>query len=136
MKIWDNKNDYEYPVPVLSEDSAVYGNGPMAVISLGKANEADLLPTEYGLDQNYPNPFNPETTIKYHLPEAGSVQIMVFNSVGQEIRTLVDSEKQAGNYNVKWNGLNDQGVKVASGVYFVRMKAGKVTKNIKMLLMQ
>jgi len=137
VKIWDSSNNYEYPVPVISgPEGALYGNGPLAVISLGKAAQADLLPQEFGLDQNYPNPFNPETTIKYHLPESGNVKIMVFNSVGQQIKTLVDTQKEAGNFEIKWNGLNDKGAKVSSGVYIVRLKVGSVVKNIKMLLMQ
>ncbi|MBN2416787.1 T9SS type A sorting domain-containing protein [bacterium] len=136
-RVWDAETGHEFPVPVMTEENqAVYGSGAMAVISLGEAEEQDLMPSEFGMDQNYPNPFNPETTIKYRLPESGSIKIVVYNSVGQEIRTLVDGVKEAGHYAVTWDGMNDQGVKVASGVYVVRLKAGSYSKNIKMLFMQ
>ena len=76
------------------------------------------VPKEFDLKNNYPNPFNPVTTIKYELPEASLVTLKVYNKLGQMVRTLVDEEKPAGYYSVQWDGENDYGVKVSSGIYF------------------
>ena len=82
-----------------------------------------LLPATYGLSQNYPNPFNSETIIKYQLPEASKVEISIYNILGQRVRTLVFTHKEAGYYHVKWNGKNNSGETVASGIYVVKMEA-------------
>jgi hypothetical protein len=76
------------------------------------------LPTEFQLQQNYPNPFNPSTTISYALPNAGHVTLRIFNTLGQEIATLVDEQKQPGAYEAVWNAEG-----VPNGVYFYRMQA-------------
>lgn len=80
---------------------------------------------EDALFQSYPNPFNPETTIVYQLPEAGHVSLKIYSILGQEIRTLVDDEKQAGYHRVIWDGRNDVGLRVESGMYFVRIESGQ-----------
>jgi hypothetical protein len=77
------------------------------------------LPTKYELAQNYPNPFNGETTIKFALPKNTDVSIMVYNTLGQKVKTLIDNKTMdAGYYHLKWNGTNDNNIMVASGVYF------------------
>jgi len=78
---------------------------------------------EFGLDQNRPNPFNPVTTISYALPNAADVKIEVFNAAGRLVRTLVDERQDAGQKNAVWDGTNDVGQKVASGVYMYRLEA-------------
>jgi flagellar hook assembly protein FlgD len=70
------------------------------------------------LKQNYPNPFNPETTIDYRIPQNGKVKIVIYNSLGQKIRTLLSGEQMAGSHLVVWDGTNDMGQKVGSGIYF------------------
>jgi len=79
-------------------------------------------PSSYALSQNYPNPFNPETTIRYDLPNAGTVRLSLYNLTGQLVRTLVDREHPAGNYSVLWDGTDNIGRDVASGVYLCRME--------------
>ena len=86
----------------------------------GVEDETEL-PTAFDLDQNYPNPFNPTTTISYSVPEASEVQIGIYNLLGQEIRSLATGEHQAGFYTTMWDGLNQNGVRVESGVYLYRM---------------
>ena len=108
----------------------------MAVIQMGEFQRTESLPTEFGLDQNYPNPFNPETTIRYQLPEAASVRLTIYNTVGQAIRTLVNTDQQAGRYTLDWDGRDDMGVLVGSGIYFLRIKAGSFQKIQKMTLIQ
>ena len=87
------------------------------------------LPTKFALLPNYPNPFNPETTISYQLPPTGQaansqVNLTVYNLNGQIVRRLVKGNQPAGTYSVKWDGTDDRGVPVASGVYFYRLTTG------------
>ncbi|HHE65742.1 MAG TPA: T9SS type A sorting domain-containing protein, partial [Bacteroidetes bacterium] len=77
----------------------------------------------FELSQNYPNPFNPNTTISYSLPEKSSVTIEIFNILGQRVRTLVEQNKDAGVYSVIWNGKNQSGNQVSSGIYLYVMQA-------------
>jgi len=94
------------------------------------------LPQEFSLSQNYPNPFNPTTVIKYALPENQYVSLNVYNLLGQVVTTLVDGQKDAGYYQVLWNGKNCSGQEVASGVYFYRIKAGSFVKVKKLVLLR
>ena len=93
-------------------------------------------PAGYALSQNYPNPFNPETTIRYDLPEGGVVRLFLYNLSGQKIRTLVDVHQMAGSYSVTWDGTDETGRAVASGVYLCRMESGGFSTVRKMLLVQ
>ncbi len=82
-----------------------------------------VIPEGYALG-NYPNPFNPTTTISFRIPEAQSVQLVIYNQLGQYVTTLVDQSLNAGEYQVVWHGLNEKGRPVSSGLYFYRMIAG------------
>jgi hypothetical protein len=88
------------------------------------------------LNGNYPNPFNPETTISYSVKSGSPVAIEIYNTKGQRVRTLVNEAKAAGNYNVKWDGRDSNGLQVSSGVYFYKMTAGKFTSSRKMILLK
>jgi hypothetical protein len=77
----------------------------------------------FSLLQNYPNPFNPETTIRYFVPALAHIQITVYTQFGQTIRTLVNAEKPAGEHRVVWDGRDERGARIASGVYFYRLQA-------------
>ncbi len=94
------------------------------------------VPTEYSLGQCYPNPFNPSTVIEYSLSTRGRVTLVVYNTIGQQIATLVNAEQEAGSYAVRWNGATDRGAKVASGVYFYQLRAGAFVSTKKMMLTQ
>ena len=94
------------------------------------------IPSEFTLGQNYPNPFNPITRLDYLLPRRSDVSIRVYNMLGQEIITLLREEQPYGKYSVSWNGLDNYGKQVASGVYFTELKAGKVRRVTKMLLLK
>lgn len=89
------------------------------------------VPVTYDLRQNYPNPFNPATTISYDLPEAEFVSISVYNSLGQEVASLVNEQKPAGSYNVNFNASG-----LPSGIYIYRINAGRYTKTMKMTLIK
>lgn len=92
--------------------------------------------TEYQLYQNYPNPFNPETMLAYDILEAGRVTLQIFNTVGQEVRTLIDETQSPGAYQVRWDGRNTLGQVLPSGIYFYRLQAGEFVQIRKMTLVQ
>ena len=93
-------------------------------------------PSEYVLYPNYPNPFNPSTQIEYQVPRAGFVRLTVYNLYGQRVQTLVATEQAAGRYIARWDGTSQQGVSVASGVYFYRLESGNYTQSRKMILIK
>jgi len=93
-------------------------------------------PKEFALLQNYPNPFNPSTKIGFGLPKSEHVMITVFNTLGQNVRTLVDEQKGVGNYVVMWDGLNDEGKQAPAGVYLYRLQAGGFSATKQMMLIK
>ena len=91
-----------------------------------EAEQETVLPGTYTLSQNYPNPFNPTTDIRYQIADGRSsihTTLKIYNLLGQEVRTLVDGEREAGYYTVTWNGKDYHGQDVSSGVYFYRLKS-------------
>jgi hypothetical protein len=94
------------------------------------------LPDAFSLVQNYPNPFNPATTIEYKLPSRTQVTIEIFNVLGQKVRTLVNETKAAGSYSTEWDGIDDAGKAVSTGVYLYRYSAGEVVQTKKMMLLK
>jgi hypothetical protein len=105
-------------------------------LNLEVAKDSDSRPQSFSLSQNYPNPFNPETEISYALPNACPVKLFVYNLLGQRVRTLVDEYQAAGHKSVLWDGTDEDGKQVASGVYFYRIEAGEFTDARKMILMK
>ena len=108
-------------------DSKDFGDGDLSK----QAGEVQGLPTTYAVSQNYPNPFNPTTTINFQLPEASKVTLKIYNTLGQEVATLLDTRMQAGYHSVTWNASN-----VPSGLYLYRFTAGSYTKVGRMLLLK
>ncbi len=99
-------------------------------------NGGSAIPTEFALQQNYPNPFNPETKIEYQLPAPGHVRLTIYTILGQEIRRLVDRSLPAAYHEVVWDGRDDAGNSMPSGIYFYRIESGSFTAIKKMLLMK
>ncbi len=87
----------------------------------------NLVPTRFALHPAAPNPFNPTTQIRYELPTEANVRLMVFNSLGQHVRTLVNATQAPGMYRLSWNGRDDQGREAASGSYMLTLRAGGTT---------
>ena len=128
-------------------DELRYVEGPMAGESIDLAfgivcdiwagvDDSDA-PPEFNLRQNIPNPFNPSTAVVYEVPaQGGHVEIVVFDVAGRRVTTLVDDEMTAGVKMVTWDGTTEEGERLASGIYFCRMKASGVEDEIKMLLMK
>ena len=86
-------------------------------------DDKDFVPTEFALSQNYPNPFNPSTSIEFSVPVNSDVTIKIFNLLGEVVTTLVSEEISTGHHSVVWNGNNEVGNQVTSGIYFYEMKA-------------
>jgi hypothetical protein len=84
----------------------------------------------------YPNPFNPETTIEYNLKSNALVAIQIYDVQGKRVRSLGGDYRQAGTYTIKWDGLNESGTQVPSGIYFVRLSAGNETLNHRIVMMK
>jgi hypothetical protein len=89
------------------------------------------VPSYYSLSQNYPNPFNPSTTIKYGIPESGSVMIKIYNILGMEVLTLVNERKDAGVHSASFNAAG-----LSSGVYFYKIQSGDFSDIKKMVLIK
>jgi hypothetical protein len=84
----------------------------------------ESLPQSFALSQNYPNPFNPETTIRFDLPRSGEIDLAVYNLAGQKVATLALGVREAGAYTLRWDGRDDDGTELASGVYLYRLRGG------------
>ena len=93
-----------------------------------------FLPSTFALHQNYPNPFNPVTTIQYDVPDNGPVTIIIYDLTGRKIKTLVNQISTPGRYSIIWNGTNDFGKSISSGMYFYRMEAPGF-KSVKKLML-
>jgi len=102
----------------------------------GTDNETNEVAFASQLIGNYPNPFNPETRIAFSTKDNGPVSIDIYNIKGQKVRSLLNENREAGTHNVTWNGKDDNGKNVASGVFFYRMKSGKYSSTKKMILMK
>ncbi|MCB0291580.1 MAG: T9SS type A sorting domain-containing protein [Calditrichaeota bacterium] len=92
--------------------------------------------SSFELYQNYPNPFNPATQIRFSLAHRVKVKLEIFNLLGQRVKTLVNAEMAPGQHRLRWDGRNDAGLRVSSGVYFYRLKAGDYVKSRKMILIR
>jgi hypothetical protein len=126
---------YDYHATAVYSDT--YESDPSNVVQVTHTSApTPVVPTVTALDGNYPNPFNPTTDVKFSLSEPGAVRIDVFNIKGEKVRTLVDGEMEAAFHTVTWNGVDDSGRNVGSGVYFYKMRAGKYTSTKKMILMK
>ena len=96
----------------------------------------DIKPSSFSLSQNYPNPFNPTTNFQFTLPKSSHVNIEIFNIVGQKVAILVDGDMKPGVYTADWNGRDESGKTVSSGIYFYRMKADDFSDMKKMVLVK
>ena len=117
-------------------DSAGWILRTASMISPPVSIDEDYLPSEFYLSQNYPNPFNPATSVKYNLPERTNVKLVIYNTLGQPVRTLVNAAQNAGVYEISWDGKNNSWQTVSSGIYMYRLEAGTYVKTRKMMLIR
>ncbi len=122
------------------DDVKIEPNGEVGVLP----TPVKVLPAKYSLAQNYPNPFNPSTLIPYQLPaisgQQSAVSLKIYNILGQEVRSLVDKKQAPGYYSVSWDGRDNYGQEVSSGIYLCRLEVKgdrlKATKTRKMILLR
>jgi len=100
------------------------------------AFETSELPSDCSMAQNYPNPFNPSTTIRYGLPKISDVSLCIYDIFGREVLTIIHESQSAGWYTQQWNGINNSGNAVSTGMYFARLQAGEYSQVIKMVYLQ
>jgi len=114
-----------------------YGTSPYSntisvqTLLVGISDNSNSMPNKYELSQNYPNPFNPSTIIKYSIPEGAFVTLKVYNMVGEEVATLVNANRSAGNYEARFNAVN-----LPSGTYLYKIQAGSFSQIKKMILVK
>ena len=99
-------------------------------------DEGLSIPEVFALHQNYPNPFNPITTQRYDLPEQATVNIIIYDMLGRQVRTLVNQTQDAGFKSVIWDAINDYGKPVSAGVYLYQIQAGEFVQTKKMVLLK
>jgi hypothetical protein len=134
MQIWDGYDDplygFVFYQPLWSGLLGKMGGAQIA------GGDKPLIPTIFALSQNYPNPCRLTTTISFALPKATDVSLRVYNVAGQLVKTLVEGNQDVGYYNTKWNGKDNKGIQVASGVYLYRLNAGAFTDTKKLIILK
>ncbi|MBT6936643.1 MAG: T9SS type A sorting domain-containing protein, partial [Candidatus Marinimicrobia bacterium] len=98
--------------------------------------DAEPIPEVYALRQNYPNPFNPVTTLRYDLPEEALVNITIYDMMGRVVKTMVNSQQNAGYKSIQWNATTDEGKPVSAGLYLYTIQAGEFRQTKKMVLLK
>ncbi|MGB2696781.1 MAG: T9SS type A sorting domain-containing protein, partial [Candidatus Zixiibacteriota bacterium] len=160
-KIWSTvvastPNDGEYlwsPVPNPPSDSCLIRvsskvANPISVLSDGfftilsettgvrEEKKPENLPEKFVLYQNYPNPFNPSTKIEFSMSEGAQVRLGIYDITGRRVKKLLDEALPSGHWSIVWNGEDDKGMEVASGVYFYRLKTYQYTQTRKMVIVR
>ena len=118
-------------VKVSGDDRVVYVNRYEFL-----STETNGMPTEFALHENYPNPFNPSTTLRFDLPELSDVNVIIYNMLGQEMKTFNMQNISAGHHSIKWNATNDLGDPVSAGVYLYQLQTRDFVKTRKMILLK
>jgi len=134
VAIWDHGGGQDH---VVDTEAHRLVFGPVGV---GDDGSGPGIPGSFSLSQNYPNPFNPSTTIRYTVPGGGvsnrTVELQVFSLHGRLVRTLVRSTQEPGQYSVHWNGTDNGGLDVPSGLYIYRLNVGEESITRKMALLK
>jgi hypothetical protein len=116
------------------------GNNIVSLVGSRQMDIRNMIPREWVLYQNYPNPFNPSTTIEFDVPEVANmiprIAVQIFNILGQKVTTIERGIRDAGRYSIRWDGMSENRVRVASGVYFYRLLAGDYTSTKKMVMIK
>ena len=133
----DNLAEGDEFIRLIGAIDGLAGDEVEIVLSDSEAAKAvvQVQPAAYALANNYPNPFNPATTIQYALPQAADVELVVYNAVGQPVRTLVAEHQRAGHYAVEWDATDDRGYSLSSGMYLYRLQAGGAFREVKKMLL-
>ncbi len=130
----ENGNNY-YKLQEVSLDGSVTMSDPISVLVTGVGEKQNAFPERFSLE-NYPNPFNPETRIAYTIPRREHVKLQVYDLNGRLIKQLVDADQEAGAYHAVWNGRDEEGKAVSSGIYILRLSTGSSALNKRMTLLR
>lgn len=104
--------------------------------SIGISGKNNIVPENFHLKQNYPNPFNPSTKIEFGIPKYSTVSLKIFNTAGQLVKTLINTNLQAGEYSIQWNGKDESGITVSSGIYFYSLSADDYSETKRLVLLK
>jgi len=125
-----------FETPVDDWGCDMTARGQTSVVSGIWGDKEAIVAEKYVLGNNYPNPFNPTTTINFQTPKASDVTMLVYNTLGQKVKTLVNENMPIGKHTVVWDGRNDAGQMLPTGMYFYTLKAGSTSLTKKMLLVK
>jgi len=129
-------NLFVYAVDTEGRSSVSYVHGDLFSGLDDPSGEQPLIPTRLELTGNYPNPFNPSTRIRFGLPQNAQIRLVIFNLLGEKVRTLVDASFMAGFHELTWDGMNENGQQVSSGLYLYKLEADQKTLSGRMLLVR
>ena len=118
------------------DDIKIYNYAAANLPTIVKPEKEIVLSYQVDLLQNYPNPFNLNTEIQFAIPEQQKITLFIYNLLGKKVNTLVDESTTAGKYTINWDGTNEFGKHVASGIYFYVLKCPDIVKVKKMLLLR
>jgi flagellar hook assembly protein FlgD len=124
-----------YDFIISAQQISVNGNLGEIMTSINK-DKSKFISRQFQLFQNYPNPFNPTTVVKFHLSYPGEVELKIYNLLGQQIEKLISEKLLPGEYRVEWDGKDDAGYSVSSGIYYYRLKVDDRSKTRKMLMIK
>ena len=137
--IWDVDNDGVLECTLARYDYPIFAGYIYEVYNTNVTTNVKLdipIQTKFTLEQNYPNPFNPSTNINYSVDNSEHVLLKIYDAKGELVKTLVNNEMAAGDYSIKWDGTNHNGMKVSSGTYFYQIKAGQSIQTKKMIMIK
>ena len=146
--IIDNESAFDgLLVPAVYEDwEDVWKEGPgmwwvgmdstKGIITSNPVNVAGTTPSEFSVTQNVPNPFNPTTIIEFQIPRPSHITLKIFNMLGEEIKTLAENNYPAGSHTLTWNGTDNAGIEVTSGVYFYRLQSENFVESKKLIFLK
>lgn len=132
---WYNRADPNYTTGWTPAFQNLLVTASIATVTSVERISEDV-PSAFSLDQNYPNPFNPSTTIRYSIPLESEVKLRVYDLLGKEVRTLVNEKQSPGTFEVKWDGKNNRGEPLSSGIYFYRLESGSFVATKKLMLLK
>ncbi|MCJ7577118.1 MAG: T9SS type A sorting domain-containing protein, partial [candidate division Zixibacteria bacterium] len=140
-RVADGDMDDSFFVDMGAYEYQPEGSGGFAKIVGGDGRDTGTksslsVPDKFSLLQNYPNPFNPATVVKFEIVQPAKVSLKIYNILGQSVKVLVDEEKVAGTYTTYWDGKDQNGQAVSSGIYFYKLDTGNFTEVKKMILIK
>ncbi len=139
IRVLSDRSEFVFTIPeeIPAEEYDNFKIEAAYIETSSTSSEPEEIPgIQTELHKNYPNPFNPETTISFSLAQAGEIKITIYNIKGQKVQTLVNDQLPTGKHSAIWNGTNDNGKKVTSGIYFYKLKTDSYVETKKMMMLK